>query len=179
MWHLRLGWWDLAMTKTTHSPKTTKPARLAAIGAAGLLLASTLSGCALIEGTIAPKAWAITYQVEVTGEGADRLTDVSYGDTDGPVAFDGDTIETSLGDVTTTETTGGSARTWDVQAIIAPEQPAWVEATPGPGASAKCVILIDGKREIQAVQGGQGETVTCKVDTPEFGKVSAAPDQMV
>lgn len=89
------------MRKTTKSLTTPKLARLSVIGAGGALLISTLSGCSVIEGVVAPKAWAITYQLEVDGEGSDQLTGVNYGDTDGPVALDGETITTTVGNVTT------------------------------------------------------------------------------
>lgn len=158
------------MRKLTNPLTTSKLARLSVVGAGGALLISTLSGCSVIEGVVAPKAWAITYQLEVEGEGSDQLTGVNYGDTDGPVALDGETITTTVGNVTTDVEAETTVRTWGVEAIIAPKQPAWVEATPAPGAAAKCVILIDGEREIQSFQGGPGEPVMCKVDTPDFPK---------
>lgn len=127
------GWWGSTMRKTTNLLTTSKVARLSVIGAGGALLISTLSGCSVIEGVVAPKAWAITYQLEVDGEGSDQLTGVNYGDTDGPVALDGKTITTTVGNVTTDVEAETTVRTWGVEAITAPKQPAWVEATPAPG----------------------------------------------
>ena len=148
------------------SSRRPRLARLGVAGAAGILLASALSGCAQIGATLNPQAWAITYHVEVEGEGSDLLSEVTYGEAK---QRGGDTESTELGEVTTTEKGNDEGvREWQAEAVVTATRPAWVEVTPGPDASVRCRILIDGVREIHSTQSQPGETLTCEVDTPEF-----------
>ncbi|PPG64122.1 hypothetical protein C5C27_04360 [Rathayibacter sp. AY2B7] len=91
---------------------------------------------------------------------------MGYGDTD---AFDSEPKRTDVGDAATTPTADSEGtREWEAEAVIKATQSAWVEVKPGPEATARCQILIDGERAITFVQGEPGEMVRCEVETPDF-----------
>lgn len=61
-----------------------------------------------------------------------------------------------------------SKAVWSTTAMVTATQDSQITATPGPGATASCRILLDGTREIASETAARGEAVTCAAATPEF-----------
>ncbi|MFK0083043.1 hypothetical protein [Glutamicibacter sp. NPDC090743] len=141
-----------------------------AASSAGLVLGMGLTGCGAIESfdKSTADAWAVTYEITVSGEAADALSDVSY--LDSPSRGE-DSAEVTEQAVATTSGAGKNSESiWTAQSVITAEKDAAIAATPAAGSTATCRILLDGVKEIAAQTGKPGERVECAVTTPAFGE---------
>ena len=148
----------------------TRVLRSVLVGGAALAFTLGATGCQAIEGIqkSTSDAYAITYEVSVTGGDTKTIKDVSYLDSD---ERGGDSVEkTSASEQTTADAKNKATSVWTKEAMITAEKNAAVSATPGKGATASCKILIDGVKEISAVTGKPGESVDCSAATPAFPK---------
>lgn len=146
----------------------TAPARVrvrtAAVAVTALSIALLSSGCAFVQQHVGD-AWSVTYEVSVDQPTGAELTGVSFEGADER----GDSPSThEVGGATTgTEQSGGSS--WEGETIVLAGGRAAVTATPSPGATATCRILLDGTREIAtATSASPGEPAQCAIDTPAF-----------
>lgn len=139
---------------TTSHQTRTRRATLSIIG--GLAAVAALSGCQL-----SYDAWAVTYEVSVTGAPDNGFTDLSFAEADGR---NGPSVATDPEAVGAT----GSPASWSAEAIVTATHWAFVTATPAEGGTATCRVLIDGEREIETQTAPAGEPVTCAVQTPAF-----------
>lgn len=140
------------------------------VGGAALAFTLGATGCQAIEGIqkSTSDAYAITYEVSVSGGDSKAIKDVSYLDSD---ERGGDSVEkTSASEKTTVDAKDKAAALWSKEAMITAEKDAAVSATPGKGATASCKILIDGIKEISAATGKAGERVECSATTQAFPK---------
>lgn len=141
-----------------------------AASSAALVLGMGLTGCGAVDDwdKATADAWAVTYQVTVSGENADALSDVSY--LDSPSRGE-DSAEVTEESVATTSDAGKKDETsWSTESVITAEKDAAIAATPAEGSTASCRILLDGVKEIAAQTGKPGERVECAVTTPAFGE---------
>lgn len=138
--------------------------RLSLLIPATALVAASLTGCNAIGGAFAD-AWAVTYQVTLSGDDHTTATNVSYlaapnrGDDSAPV-------DVADNPAMATVTTGSS--TYSVVAQVTAEKKAMITLTPAPGTIASCDILLDGTRSIATGRGEPGAPVTCEAVTPKF-----------
>lgn len=143
---------------------TRHPVRLLAAAAVAATVALLGTGCSVLQQQTGD-AWAVTYEVTVDQPAGATLSDVRVEGAERR----GDTPEVHrLGSRDTTAADGDGSR-WGHESVVLAEQRAAVRATPGPGATATCRILLDGKREIATETAAAGQSVTCSVDTPAFG----------
>ncbi|MGV2855164.1 hypothetical protein ACNPON_00190 [Glutamicibacter sp. AGC13] len=141
-----------------------------AASSVALALGMGLTGCGAVEDwdKATSDAWAVTYEVTVSGEAADVLNGVSYLDSPSRGEDSAEVTEEAVA------TTGGAGKnsesTWTAQSVITAEKDAAIAATPAAGSTATCRILLDGVKEIAAQTGTPGERVECAVTTPAFGE---------
>lgn len=135
-----------------------------------LALGVGVAGCGAVESydKAVSDAWAVTYEVSVTGTTDDSLHDVSYleaekrGEDSTPVTEES---------VNTTEATGKNKnKVWSVESMVTAQKDASVAATPDKDGTATCRVLLDGVKEIASETGAPGERVQCDVTTPAFKK---------
>lgn len=141
-----------------------------AASSAALVLGIGLTGCGAVDGwnKATADAWAVTYEVTVSGENTDALSDVSY--LDSPERGE-DSAEVTEESVATTNDAGTkNESSWTAESVITAEKDAAIAATPAEGSTATCRILLDGVKEIAAQTGKPGERVECAVTTPAFGE---------
>ncbi len=138
-----------------NTSKSTHRHRSVALVAAGAV-ALALTGC-----TSSFDAWAVTYEVTVTGATAADLSAVSYAEEDGRY---GPSSKIELGDVDVADTES----MWSRDVVISASQWSYVTATPVGDGVASCRILLDGEREIESATAAAGQPVTCSVPTPSF-----------
>ncbi|MFZ7089270.1 hypothetical protein [Curtobacterium sp. RRHDQ10] len=144
--------------------------------AAALLL---VAGCSQIRQQTAD-AWSVTYEVtvdqpagsaltHVRAEGAERrgddpeVAELGSVTTVGVGAGDGKRNGNGVGDG------GGDGSVWRHETLVLATDRSMVVATPPPGGTASCRILLDGKRVIDEEHADVGAPVTCSATTPAFG----------
>lgn len=138
-----------------------------AIAAAGSIVL-TASGCSAIEGLFRKDAWAVTYEITVSGNEPAELTDVTYS---GQEKRREPVILYEVGTVKTGPIEGLSDQTgWTQEAMLDVENLASVSATAPDDLSASCRILLDNERVIASGTGEPGGTVLCEAVTPLFDK---------
>lgn len=139
-----------------------------AAGAAALALGAGLTGCGAVESfnKSTADAWAVTYEVSVSGETVNALSDVSY--LDAPARGEDSAEVTEQVVATVNDAENQQLASWRTESMVTAEQEAAVAATPAKGTAATCRILLDGVKEIAAVTGKPGERVECSATTPAF-----------
>jgi len=144
--------------------RTRARARTAAAAASALSVVLLASGCAFVQQHVGD-AWSVTYEVSVDQPVGAELTGTEF---DGAEKRGEEVTTQDVGTArTATAQDGGSS--WEVESIVLAEGQASVTATPAPGATATCRILLDGTREIAtATSASPGAPVECTVDTPRF-----------
>lgn len=141
-----------------------------AVTGVAIFLGLSVSGCGAIDdfNKVTADAWAVTYEVTVTGGDTGSLNDIEYLESlergDDPVLLSVDT------GVTTKARDGHDAALWSVESIVTAQMNAAVAATPGDGATATCRILLDGVQQIAEESAAPGERVECAALTPGFPK---------
>ncbi|VXB96280.1 conserved hypothetical protein [Exiguobacterium sp. 8A] len=144
--------------------RTRRSIRLAAVSLLAGSVVLAASGCAFVQQQTGD-AWAVTYEIRVDDPTGSTLSDIRV---EGAEARGDESKLHKIGTEATTRTDGaGSA--WVHEAVVLAKQRASVSATPAPGVTAECRILLDGKREIaKQTSDGPGEPVDCSVRTPSF-----------
>ena len=152
------------MTNFTIPARVRTRARTTAAAASALSIVLLASGCAFVQQHVGD-AWSVTYEVSVDQPVGAELTGTRF---DGADARGDEVTTQDVGPVrTATAQDGGSS--WEAESIVLAQGQASVTATPAPGATATCRILLDGTREIAtATSASPGAPVECTVDTPRF-----------
>lgn len=146
-----------------------RTARKLAAGCAALALGAGMAGCSAVDSwdKATADAWAVTYEVSVSGGATGTLHDVAY--LQAPARGE-DSAEVVEGSVATSSEGSGEKAAWRTETMVTAQQDAAIAATPGEGATATCRILLDETRELAAHSAGPGERVECSAATPAFGQ---------
>ncbi|WP_052961245.1 MULTISPECIES: hypothetical protein [unclassified Leucobacter] len=134
---------------------------------AAALIAPALTGCAVLRGTLGEldaQLRRVTYEVSVTGKSAGSgslgVSNLSY--------LDAPTRGRDTKHISSITTRSGQNRMdWSADALVRAGHTARVAATPVPGATAKCRILVDGGRELASSTAATGKPVVCEVKLPK------------
>lgn len=153
------------MNSPALAPLRRPAVRAAAAAVAGVALLTSMTGCRAV---LAPDTWAVTYKVELSGKDTSALKQASYEENDGRGGESKIVQAESL--TAKTDAAKPGVATWSQYANVTAEKKAGITATPAPGVTATCRILLDEKREIAVETGKPGEPVTCSVQTPAFEK---------
>lgn len=154
--------------KTTFSlPLKQRRTRMPVTLVTALVGVLAMSGCSFVEKQTSD-AWSVSYEITVVGDELNRLDSVSY--LDAPSRGE-DSAAVAAGTVATSNVADDPSKAvWSTTALVTATQESSVTATPGPGTSASCRILLDETREIASETAPAGEAVTCTATTPEFPK---------
>ncbi|UYQ77314.1 hypothetical protein OF385_15025 [Glutamicibacter sp. JL.03c] len=155
------------MTSFATSSHTRTATRIS-IGSAVLALGIGLAGCGAVESwdKATSDAWAVTYEVTVTGGTSNSLKDVSYLEAE---KRGEDSTSVTEESVSTSEATGKKKnKVWSIESMVTAQKDASVAATPDKDGTATCRVLLDGVKEIASATGAPGERVQCDVTTPAF-----------
>lgn len=151
--------------KTTYGLPLTQRTRLSLTLVGALVAVLAMSGCGFVQKQTS-NAWSVSYEVTVVGEELNRLDAVSYLEAPSR-GEDSETVD--AGTVATSNLADDASKAvWSTTAMVTATQDSQVTATPGPGTTASCRILLDGTREIASETAARGEAVTCTAATPEF-----------
>lgn len=145
----------------THARRSVRLVASAVLASSIVLAAS---GCAFVQRHTGD-AWAVTYEVHVDQPTGSTLSGIRV---EGAERRGDSPRLHKIGTEVTTAKDGVGSR-WEREVVVLAEQHASVSATPEPGATARCRILLDGTREIaKQTSVAPGEPVTCSVHTPSF-----------
>ncbi|MGQ3383282.1 hypothetical protein [Glutamicibacter sp. TV12E] len=146
-----------------------RTARRLAAGCTALAFGAGMAGCSAVDSwdKATADAWAVTYEVSVSGGAADTLHDVAY--LQAPARGE-DSSEVFEDSVATASEGSGEKAAWRTETTVTAQQDAAIAATPGEDATATCRILLDGTRELAEDSAGPGERVECSAATPAFGQ---------
>ncbi|WP_420369240.1 hypothetical protein [Curtobacterium sp. L1-20] len=146
--------------------RTSHPVRLLAATAVAASVALLGTGCAFVQQQTGD-AWAVTYEVTVDRPAGSPLSDVTVEGAERR----GDAPEVQRLGTRDTRATHGQGSRWEHESVVLAGQRASVSATPAPGATATCRVLLDGDREIATrTSPDPGAAVTCSVETPAFSR---------
>ncbi|WP_459301102.1 hypothetical protein [Arthrobacter sp. TMN-49] len=150
-------------------PLSRQRTRILATMIAGTLAVTAMSGCSFVEKQTSD-AWSVSYEVTVAGGELNSLGSVSYDEAPSR-GEDSSTVEKGTVATTNLIDAPGKAQ-WSATALVTATKKSSVAATPGPGSTASCRILLDGTKEIATAAAPAGQPVTCASTTPAFEKES-------
>ncbi|WP_416447255.1 hypothetical protein AB3K78_08275 [Leucobacter sp. HNU] len=147
--------------------RTMTVVRVLGATVAAALIAPALSGCAVLRGTLGEldaQLRRVTYEVSITGKNAGPgplgVSNLSY--------LDAPTRGRDSKHVSSITTRSAQNRLdWSADALVRAGRTARIAATPVPGATAKCRILVDGGREIASSTAATGKPVVCEARLPK------------
>lgn len=147
--------------------RTMTVVRVLGATVAAALVAPALTGCAVLRGTLGeldPQLRRVTYEVTTVGKSAGTgslgLTNLSY--------LDAPTRGRDSKHVSSITTRNAQNRMdWSADALVRAGRTARIAATPVPGATAKCRILVDGGKELASSTSAAGKPVVCEARLPK------------
>ena len=141
-----------------------------AVGISVLAIAAGMTGCSAVDEykRATSDAWAVTYELSVTGGESKELKDISFLDSE---ERGGESVEVTGGlGMAQPDEDKKDTYVFTVDAMITAEKDAGISATPAKDVTATCRVLLDGVKEIASETGKPGEAVNCSVTTPAFSK---------